>query len=78
MLYINTEVSSGKLYIMMEARIEALFKKPEEFEILERWVAYQWDLPFDVDSPTYRFVGVNSRLTEYWLIHMALLVLQCS
>ena len=28
---------TSKVYIMMEARITALFKKPEDFTILERW-----------------------------------------
>ncbi|KAL5013777.1 hypothetical protein ScPMuIL_008047 [Solemya velum] len=31
------DTTTGKTYIMMEARLEALFKKPEEFEILEKF-----------------------------------------
>ena len=34
------EVSSGKVFIMMEVRLNSLFKKPEEYEILERRVQY--------------------------------------
>jgi len=29
--------STGKIYIMMEARLETLFKKPEDFTVLEKF-----------------------------------------
>lgn len=30
------DVSNGKIYIMMEMRLSALYKKPQEYEILEK------------------------------------------
>lgn len=38
-LFFTADNEANKVYIMMEARINALFKKPEEYTILERYNA---------------------------------------
>ena len=38
LLFLFTDNTTNRVYIMMEVRLEALFKKPEEYTILERFV----------------------------------------
>jgi len=40
-----TDNTSDKVYIMMEVRLEALFKKPEEYTILKRFVVFRIEFP---------------------------------
>lgn len=42
---IITDNATNKVYIMMEVRLEALFKKPEEYTILERLVVFSVEFP---------------------------------
>ena len=34
----HTDKATDNVYIMMEARISELFKAPEDYDILDRWV----------------------------------------
>lgn len=38
LFFLSADNTTNRVYIMMEARLEALFKKPEEYTVLERFL----------------------------------------
>ena len=43
-VFVTVDISNDKTYIMLEDRLEALFKDPAEYKILER---FDWSTSYD-------------------------------